>query len=201
MIMKLGNIVWTDFCDKMSKDELRDCDFTNEMHKLLSPLLCGSATAQRRDKFLSSSFEIYENDSKISVLIHCTDDEYRFDFIQDEEKWKLAFIECITLPVSDINILPYKDFTELQDKEIAIRREKDISKTIFVYNKFKEILGQENAVKIFLDGQGEFICARSWVPFYSDGLSYIAYAAWTENRINGEKVIIERFDEEECCLI
>ena len=27
------------------------------------------------------------------------------------------------------------------------------------------------------------------VPFYSDGLSYIAYSAWYESRINGETVV------------
>lgn len=198
--MELCDIVWNSFRDKMRKDELCDCDFTKEMQQLLSPLLCGSAATQRRNKFISSPFETYKNGSKISILVHCSDDDYRFDFVESETRWKLAFIECISLPVSDIKSLPYIDFAELPDKEIAIRKEKDISRTIFMYNKFKEMLGQEEATKIFMDGQGEFICARSWVPFYSDNLSYIAYAAWMENRINGERVIIERFDEEECCL-
>jgi len=198
--MNLCNMVWADFCDKMSKDELSSCDFTKEMQFFLSSLLCGSAAAQRRDKFLAAPFETYKSDSKISILVHCADDDYRFDFIQNKEKWELAFIECITLPISDIKTLPYIDFTELPEKETEIRREKEISKTIFMYNKFKEILGQEEAIKVFLDGQGESICARSWVPFYRDNLSYIAYAAWMEKCINGEFVTIERFDEEECRL-
>lgn len=200
MRMTNGNAVWNEFCNKMRRDELSRDDFTDEMQMLLYSLLCGTAAAQRRNKFISSSYEVYETSEKISIVVRCADDEYRFDFIRSETKWKLAFVECITLPISNIKSLPYESFTELSDKETSIRREKEISRLIFMYHKFKELLGQEQAVKMFLDGKGEYICARSWVPFYSERLSYIAYAAWIENRINGEKIFIEKFDESVCCL-
>ena len=128
--MKLCNIVWADFCDKMRKDALCDGDFTKEMQPLLSHLLCGSHATQRRDKFIIAPFETYENDSKINIIVHCSDDDYRFDFVWSDAKWKLAFIECITLPISDIKTLPYMDFVELPDRENAIRKEKEISKMI-----------------------------------------------------------------------
>lgn len=198
--MASHNKVWADFSDKMREDTLNDDDFTEETKVFLAHLLSGRAAAHRREKFLAAPFEVYQTEAKISVLIHCLDDDYRFDFVLREEKWKLAFVECITLPVADIGVLPYEDFLALPDKEAWIRKEKDISKTVYIYNKFKESLGWEEAIKIFLDGYGECICARSWVPFYSDRLSYIAYAAWVENRINGEKVIVEVFNEEESCI-
>ena len=54
---------------------------------------------------------------------------------------------------------------------------------------------------MFYDGDGEYICARSWVPFYSDGLSFIAYFAWYECRINGENVAIQEFCESKCRMV
>lgn len=94
---------------------------------------------------------------RISDVLHCADDDYRFDFLPDGMLWKLAFVECITLPVYDLNTFPYTEFALLDKKELHIRREK--------------------ALACVSDGKGEYICARSWVPFYSDGLSYIAYSA------------------------
>jgi hypothetical protein len=76
-----------------------------------------------------------------------------------------------------------------------IRREKEISKTVYYYNKFKELLDAEAAVGIFLDGYGESVGARSWVPFYNDSMAFIVYSAWIENRINGERVVLEAFHE------
>lgn len=51
-----------------------------------------------------------------------------------------------------------------------------------------------------MDGNGEKIGAKSWVPFYSERLAYIAYAAWIENRIYGEAVVVTRFSDERCVL-
>ena len=61
--------------------------------------------------------------------------------------------------------------------------------------RFKSLLGKEEAVRQFLDGDGELLAARSWVPFYSDGLALVAYLAWMENRLNGERTAITLFTE------
>jgi hypothetical protein len=59
----------------------------------------------------------------------------------------------------------------------------------------KELLGRDEAIRNFMDGNGEKLCARSWVPYYDERLAYIAYAAWIENRINGEDVTITEFSQ------
>lgn len=191
---------WLEFCSKMRQDKLCASDFADETQLFLCSILCGTAASQRREKFLASPYEVFGNDTKWSVLIHCPDDDYRFDFLLIEKKWKLSFIECITLPVFDITALPYVDFKALQEKEIEIRSEQEISKLVFLYNQFKNLVGQQKAMEMFYDGAGEFLCARSWVPFYNDRLSYIAYAAWMQNRIYGEQVEIIKFDEQCSCL-
>lgn len=194
--------VWDAFREKLRNDTLKAGDFTAEMCAYLQPLLCGEQSASRRKKFLDSPYEIYEySDKKISVISHCADDDYRFDFLAGGGVWKLAFIECITLPVSDINAVPYAEFMPLDKKELHIRREKEITRLVYFYLKFRELVGKAKALSMFYDGKGEYVCARSWVPFYSDKLSYIAYAAWCECRINGESVELREFRESRCEVV
>jgi len=157
--------------------------------------LIGEATQARRIKYASSLSQYFDSENKAVVLLKCPDGDYRFDFINDGGTYKLAFMECITLPVFNLNKLPYIDFIPLPEKENEIRYEKAVSKTVWYYCKFKELLGRDEAVKIFLDGNGEFIGARSWVPFYSDRMVFVAYAAWIESRINGENISLDEFSE------
>lgn len=100
-----------------------------------------------------------------------------------------------------MNHFPYSEFVPLGKKELHIRREKEISQFVYFYLKFKELAGREKALACVSDGKGEYICARSWVPFYSDRLSYIAYSAWYECRINGENVVIQEFQENKCEVV
>ncbi len=192
--------IWTEFRSKMRQDKLQAEEFTEEMQPLLSMFLCGPEAEKRREKFLSAPYEVLAGSAKQSVVIHCADDDYRFDFSQTHNVWKLSFIECITLPVAHIDSLPYADFKDLPEKEAQIRSEKEISRLVYFYNQFKKLEGKQKALEMFQDGAGESLCARSWVPFYNDRLSYIAYAAWMERRIYGEQVEIIQFEETCCCL-
>lgn len=193
--------IWKEFQEKLKQDTLTESDFTVEMGAYLQPLLCGEAAAPRRQKFLTAPYDMYEGADRVSIVLHCADDDYRFDFLPDGILWKLAFIECITLPVYDMNHFPYSKFVPLGKKELHIRREKEISQFVHFYLKFKELAGREKALACVSDGKGEYICARSWVPFYSDRLSYIAYSAWYECRINGENVVIQEFQENKCEVV
>ena len=193
--------IWESFRKKLIDNSLSEEDFSEETKLLLINFLSGSGSLARRTKFASAPAHYFDTETKAIVMLNCPDDDYRFDFIKKNEGCSIAFIECITLPISDINRLPYDKFNELPEKETHIRREKEISRTIWMYLKFKEILGRDAAIKIFKDGNGENIGARSWVPFYDERLSFIAYAAWIENRINGESVIIKEFSDNRSVLL
>lgn len=193
--------IWSEFRNKLKDNTLTESDFAAEMRAFLQPLLCGEHAASRRRKFLEAPFDVYDSARGISVVLHCPDDDYRLDFSCDGYSWRLAFIECITLPVSGMEAVPYSKFVPLGKKEAFIRKEKEISQLIYFYLKFKELVGRKEALTMFCDGRGEYICARSWVPFYSDGLAYIAYSAWYESRINGENVVVQEFQENRCVVV
>ena len=193
--------IWKSFCEKLRSDSLTADDFTEEMAPLLTGLLIGPDARERRLRFADAPARFFDTPTRAVVQLSCPDDEYRFDFVRraEAEGGRLAFVECITLPLAEIT-LPCTVFSPLPDKEGAIRCERDASAMVRQYLRFKSLLGKEEAVRQFLDGDGELLAARSWVPFYSDGLALVAYLAWMENRLNGERTAITRFTETRCEL-
>lgn len=60
----------------------------------------------------------FDTPTRAVVQLSCPDDEYRFDFVRraEAEGGRLAFVECITLPLAEIT-LPCTVFSPLPDKE------------------------------------------------------------------------------------
>ena len=73
--------------------------------------------------------------------------------------------------------------------------EKRITQLIYFYNQLKKFIAKKEAIKSILDGAGEVLAAKTWVPYYSTDKAFIAYISWYENRINGENVKIESFTD------
>jgi len=192
--------IWNEFLDKLRNDSFSENDFSSDMRTFLHSFLSGIAAQFRREKFANAPAEIIDGENKKIIILSCPDSNYRFDFITSNEKWQLCFIECITLPLSNINSFPHSSFIALPDKEAWINAKKNISKTISFFCKLKNIFGFDEALLWFNDGAGEFLCSKSWVPFYEDAKAYILYSAWIENRINGENVSVEIFTEKKCTM-
>ena len=192
--------IWNEFLEKLKHDSFSEDDFTDDNRVFLFPFLSGYTAQFRREKYIKSPAELFDGENKKIVIFSCPDDKYRFDFIIDKGKWRLCFIECITLPIANINNFPYSSFTALPEKEAWIYAEKSISKTIHFFCKLRELIGFENALLWFNDGAGEYLCAKSWVPFYKESKAFIIYCAWIENRINGEDVSVEMFEDTKCII-
>lgn len=194
------NEAWDEFLEKLRNDSFIDSDFSDDAHQFLFPFLSGKQSQLRRDKFLNSPYTTYAGEERKCVVVNCIDSDYRFDFYVGNGCWQLCFIECITLPVHNIETLPYENYISLPEQEVWIRAERDISKTINFYCKLKTMLGANEALLWFKDGSGEFLCAKSWVPFYEGARAFIAHSAWIASRIHGEKVAIDEFSEKKCVL-
>ena len=175
-------------------------DFTGDMKPFLSSFLSGASAQSRREKFIHSPTSVIDSECKKIVILSCPDDKYRFDFIVNSGKWQLCFIECITLPLAAIHNFPYTSFEPLPEKESWIYAERNISQTVSFFCKLKDIFGFEEALLWFNDGAGEFLCAKSWVPFYKESKAFILYCGWIENRINGENVSVDVFTDEKCVI-
>ena len=190
------NTIWSEFTEKLRSDSLDENDFADDM----KPFLSGDAAKSRCEKFMNSPARMIDGEYKKIVILSCPDDEYRFDFLVNNGKWQLCFIEGITLPVSDINSFPYNSFSALPEKEAWINAERNISKIVYFFCKLKDAFGFDEALPWFNDGAGEFLCAKSWVPFYEGARAFIMYCCWIENRINGENVSIDIFSDVKCVI-
>ena len=192
--------IWVEFLGKLQNDAFAEDDFRSDMRSFLFLFLAGEPGKSRREKFADSPHKAFDGETKKCVVVNCPDGDYRFDFQKAEGKWQLCFIEGITLPVNNIESTPYDFFTPLPEQEAWIKTEREISKIIHFYCKLKDVFGIDKALSWFKDGAGEFLCAKSWVPFYGDSKAFIAFSAWIENRINGECVSIDEFTDSRCQL-
>lgn len=192
--------IWTEFIEKLHLDSLYEDDFTGDTKSFLISFLTGDSRKFRRDMIITANAYFDIGETKYIVIAECDDSEYRFDFIVDEGKWRLCFIECITIPIKNVNTLPFTDFPAVPEHETWIRAEKNISRTVYLYNRLKESFGSEKAIEWFLDGAGEFLAAKSWIPYFDDKRAFVAYIAWCENRLNGEIASIESFDNSKCVI-
>jgi len=188
--------IWSTFAAKLQADSLSADDFADGMRAFLQPWLCGAAAKRRRENFLTAPARFIDGERVHSVILTCPDDEYRLDF---DEKCRLCFVECITLPLTDINF-PLTEFQPLPEKEAWIRAEQSITKTVYLYAKLRDQFGAETARVWFLDGAGDALCAKSWVPFYAPHKAWALYRAWIENRISGENVSVDEFGDDRCVL-
>jgi len=192
--------IWNEFLGKLQADSFTENDFADDMKPFLSSFLTGTAAQFRRDKFINSPADIIDGEHKKIVILACPDGEYRFDFIINAGKWQLCFIECVTLPLANITDFPYNSFIPLAEKEAWIYAERNISKTVHFFCKLKDIFGFDEALMWFNDGAGEFLCAKSWVPFYKESKAFILFCGWIETRINGENVSVDVFTDDKCAL-
>ena len=114
--------IWASFRQKLLSDTLAVDDIVEEAQAFLHSFLSGEASRRRRDKFLQAEAVYVDGEQRKSVILRCDDDDYRFDFVPQSEKWKLSIIECITLPVDDIADFPYHAFRSLTEKRRGLRR-------------------------------------------------------------------------------
>jgi len=191
--------IWAQFALKLRHDTLVETDFCAETRSFLLPFLSGEGVQSRREKYADAPFTTFDGEDRKCVTLACADGEYRFDFYAEDDKWKLYFIECITLPVESIEP-PYATFVPLPEQEAWIKAEREVSRTVYFYSKLRDLHGADEALTWFADGAGEFLCAKSWVPYYKDGKAFVAYCAWIESRINGERVSIDEFSDARCVL-
>lgn len=192
--------IWHEFSIKLNNDTYKETDFHLDMRSFLLSFLTGKQSELRRKKFSSSPAEFFECETKKCVILHCPDDDYRFDFKEQNGAWQLCFIEGITLPVDKVFPIPYENFIPLPEQESWIRAEREISKTVHFYCRLKELYGIVEALSWFNDGAGEFLCAKSWVPFYNGSKAFVIFSAWIEARIHGEDISVDVFTDTECRL-
>jgi hypothetical protein len=126
---------------------------------------------------------------------------YTFNFIVENGKWYFRFLEGIVIRLDKVTSLPASDFPDLPEESKAwIRQESYWSKMIWIYNRLVEAKGKEYALGIFLDGAGYALAATTWIPFFPPSRSFILYLCWEQAKLQGNKVTLEKLDDNEATV-
>ena len=195
--------IWNEFKIKLKNDSLVPDDFGEELREIEFSVLSGEKAKSLREALLNAEnvrFYKSEQEKKHIVFVD-VGAGFRIDFIINENKWQILFIEGITIPIDKIDCLPYNDFPPIKDHaENWIREEARITGLVRNYNFIKDNFGIAKALEYCHDGAGKFIAAKSWIPFFSDKKAFIVFISWWDNRIYGENVSIEKFSDDECII-
>ena len=116
--------------------------------------------------------------------------EVRLDFIFENGKYILSNLDSYTLPLKKIDFLPCNSYIPLPERESIMRQEYAVTRTVDYYIRLKEIIGKQDALNWFKDGNGERTGVSSWMPYFTKRKSFIAYTAWIQNRLYGEDIYI-----------
>ena len=71
----------------------------------------------------------------------------------------------------------------------------EFRKKVYFYLRLKEEKGKEEALSWFRDGEGYKLNVEAWMPYLSLRKSFVAFAAWVENRYWGQEVVTEALSE------
>jgi hypothetical protein len=126
---------------------------------------------------------------------------YTFNFVVENDKWYFRFGEGIVIRLDKVSSLPASDFPDLPEERKAwIRQESYWSQMIGIYNRLVKDKGKDSALRIFLDGAGYTLAATTWVPFFPPSRSFILYLCWEQAKLHGNKVTLEKLEDNEATV-
>lgn len=112
-------------------------------------------------------------------------------------RWYVQHLEAITLNFSAPPVLPCAsaDLPILPEETLAwMREELRVTEQVRLFGFLARERSREFALNWFKDGDGFFLAARAWIPYLEPRVALVWYAAWSEARLRGNLVVVERAD-------
>lgn len=187
--------ILTQFQDKIKGNLLTENDFVD---KSFFTMFYDKYSDPFIKKIADCMNPVYEQgEDKYIYHISLNDEwEVRIDFIYKDNVYKLAHLDSYTLPLKKIDRLPFTNFESLPfEIEAKMREEYRITKIVNDFIRLKNIIGKEEALNWFKDGQSEKTGVPAWMPYFTKRKAFIAYSAWMQDRLYGENVSIREFTE------
>lgn len=190
------NEIFEEFQQKILTHSLSEQDFVDRSlfnlfrDQCMAPLIARIAEC-------SSALFVQGEDKYIFHIPLGDEWEVRVDFVREDNAYKLVFLDSYTIPLTCVDALPFHDFTPMPKWENRMREEYRITRIIHDYVRLIDIIGKNEAINWFKDGQGEKSGVIAWMPYFTKRKAFVAYTAWMQNRIFGEDIYIMRFSEEE----
>lgn len=132
---------------------------------------------------------------------NCVPNTYSFTFVSENGRWVLQHFEGIVLRLDRLGELPVTTFPDLgEDKKAWMRAENYWSQMVYLFRLMRAATGDEAAFKMFRDGAGYLVAARTWIPFVPPARAFVLYACWAQSRLHGDKVTLERLDDNQAVV-
>jgi len=128
---------------------------------------------------------------------------YIFCFNVENGRWTYRFVEGIFIRLDQIGALPAEaaGFPDLpEDRKHWMRQEIYWTKMVWLYNEMMRLKGTEYALGLFRDGAGYALAATTWVPFFPTPRAFILYLCWEQAKLQGNKVTLEKLDDNEAVV-
>jgi hypothetical protein len=127
--------------------------------------------------------------------------DYCLTFLVEGGAWYFRHIEAIIIPLDEIGPLPTSTFPDADEPTKAHIREETLwSREVRVFNELAALKGKTYAFDFFKDGDGYFLAARTWVPFFEPAKAFILYACWEQANLRGNTVTLEKLDDQEAVV-
>jgi len=129
--------------------------------------------------------------------------KYIFCFAVEDGRWLYRFTEGIFIRLDQIGDLPvdtagFPDLSE--ERKQWMRQEIHWSKMVRLYNEMTRLKGTEYALGFIRDGAGYALAATTWIPFYPTPRAFILYLCWEQAKLHGNKVTLEKLDDNEAVV-
>ena len=123
----------------------------------------------------------------------------RFDFIVDDERWRIYWVEQMTLPIKKVAPLPFDDFPALDTiAEGFALADVYYTQKALMFVRLKKSEGIDAALSFFEDNVGSN--SGAWLPYFREPKALVVALCWVETRLNHERVSIESFSDTECIV-
>ncbi|NLO48945.1 MAG: hypothetical protein GX111_11590 [Clostridiales bacterium] len=190
------SVLWQAFTRLLSENKIT-AEKLRPYHKAMTePLL--TFLDHLRERMLRGEKAEYVKSVRVGDMIHCfislDDGQYCFSFVLKDDDWFFVHIESILLRLDEVTA-PTASFPDISEqRKNWIRQEREISNNVRMFNLLKHEKGSEYALDWFLDGDGYFLMARSWVPYVEPQRAFVLFLCWEQANLTGNAASLERFE-------
>ncbi len=122
------------------------------------------------------------------------DDQFCASVISEGDRHYFQQLESITIDFSNPPPTPCAgaELPSLSEQQLAwMRAEVNMTDQVRLFNHLACTQSRQFALDWFKDGDGFFLAARAWIPYYEPRIAFLWYAAWSEHYLHGNPVLVQ----------
>ncbi len=198
-----SNAVWDDFKAQLlaatiTRDQLRPLQ-----PQLLEPMMRFLDHCRRNSKpeDWATKPEIYVVGNQLHAIVTLTQVDgkrvpYCFSLVREGQHWYFQHVESIFIRLDKTGPLPASQFPDVTEAQKNwMRDERRATEQVKMFNFLTREKGIDFALRLFKDGEGYALEARTWVPFVSPYRAFVLFLCWEQAKLFGNPVTLESLEE------